>query len=104
MADDNNDDSLWDRLRERLAPTQDDNSSPQARDVRPTVVGRESHREEVDAEQVETFVAEYFRNPLIRVPIQNFASDVTEPGYSVLAEAPDDAGRRHQRLAEYVFH
>jgi hypothetical protein len=90
MADDNLFDRARSRISEALAPTQDGNPSPQARDERPTVVGREEHREEVDAEQVETFVAEYFRNPLIRVPIQNFASDVTEPGYSVLAEPPDD--------------
>jgi hypothetical protein len=91
MADDDN---LFDRARSRiseaLAPTQDGNPSPQARDERPTVVGREEHREEVDGEQVEQFVDEYFVNPLVRVPVQNFASDVTEPGYSVIAEAPED--------------
>jgi len=86
-------DSVFDRVRDRvaaaLAPTQDDSASPQARDERPTVVGREEYREEVDAEQVETFVTEYYRNPLVRVPVQNFAADVTEPGVSVAVSLPD---------------
>jgi len=90
MADD--DDGLFDRLRARLAPTQDGSASPQARDERPTVVGREEYREEVDEQQIETFVREYYRNPLVRVPVQNFASDVTEPGVSVdVAPRDDDA-------------
>jgi len=85
-------DGLFDRLRARLAPTQDDSASPQARDERPTVVGREEYREEVDEQQIETFVREYYRNPLVRVPVQNFASDVTEPGVSVDVVPRDDDG------------
>jgi len=86
------DDGLFDRLRARLAPTQDGSASPQARDERPTVVGREEYREEVDEQQIETFVTEYYRNPLVRVPVQNFASDVTEPGVSVDVAPRDDDG------------
>jgi hypothetical protein len=86
--------SLFDRVRSRvasLAPSQDGTADPQARDEDPTTVGREEYREEVDAEQVEQFVEEYYRNPLVRVPIQNFAADVAEPGLSVAVETQEDA-------------
>lgn len=93
MSDDNSDDSLFDRLRGRvsdaLAPD-DGSASPQARDTDPVAIGREEFREEVDARDIETFTTEYFRNPLIRVPIQNFASDVTEPGVSVTLDGLGD--------------
>jgi hypothetical protein len=88
------DDSLFDRVRSRvasLAPSQDGTADPQARDEDPTTVGREEYREEVDAEQVEKFVEEYYRNPLVRVPIQNFAADVAEPGLSAVVETQEDA-------------
>jgi len=45
MANTSDSESVFDRVRDRvaaaLAPTQDDSASPQARDERPTVVGRE---------------------------------------------------------------
>jgi|APHM01.1.fsa_nt_gi hypothetical protein len=90
----NDSDSLLDRARDRLsaalAPTQDNDPSPQARDERPTVVGREEFREEIDGDEIEEYVAEYYRNPLIRVPIQNFSADVTEPGVSVRVDPVGD--------------
>jgi hypothetical protein len=91
MADD--DTSLFGRIRDqvaRLGPGQDNNPSPQARDEDVYTVGREEFREEVDERQIGEFVREYNRNPLIRVPIQNFASDVTEPGVSVQVGLPDE--------------
>jgi hypothetical protein len=91
MADDN---SLFDRARSfvaRLGPGQDGNPSVQARDEDPHTVGREEFREEADELDIGRFVREYNRNPLIRVPIQNFASDVTEPGVSVEVDTEDDA-------------
>lgn len=91
MADDN---SLFDRARSlvaRLGPGQDGNPSVQARDEDPHTVGREEFREEADELDIGRFVREYNRNPLIRVPIQNFASDVTEPGVSVDVDTGDDA-------------
>jgi len=87
------DQSLFGRVRDRiasLAPTQDGTASPQARDEDPTTVGREEYREEVDSEQVEKYIREYYRNPLIRVPIQNFAADVAEPGVSVALADSDE--------------
>ncbi|AFH22124.1 hypothetical protein OSG_eHP16_00160 [environmental Halophage eHP-16] len=92
MAD--NDNSLFDRARSfvaRLGPGQDGNPSVQARDEDPHTVGREEFREEADELDIGRFVREYNRNPLIRVPIQNFASDVTEPGVSVDVDTGDDA-------------
>lgn len=90
MADDN---SLFDRVRDRvaaLASTEDNNPSPQARDEDPFVVGREEFREEVDKNEIDRFIREYNRNPLIRVPIQNFAADVLEPGVSASVDLPED--------------
>ena len=84
------DDSLRGRLASFLAPSQDDNVSPQARDEDPTVVGREEFRQEADAQEIAEYTSEYYRNPLVRVPIQNFAADVTEPGVSVTVETPED--------------
>jgi hypothetical protein len=83
MADDN---SLFDRVRQqvaRLGPGQDNNPSPQGRDEDPYTTPRETYREEIDENEIGDFVREYNRNPLIRVPIQNFSADVTEPGVSV---------------------
>jgi len=86
-------DTLFGRLRDRvsdaLAPD-DGSASPQARDEDPISIGREEFREEIDARDVKTFVEEYYKNPLIRIPIQNFASDVTEPGVSVEVEGLGD--------------
>jgi hypothetical protein len=92
MAD--NDNSLYDRARSlvaRLGPGQDGNPSVQARDEDPHTVGREEFREEADELDIGRFVREYNRNPLIRVPIQNFASDVTEPGVSIMVDTEEDA-------------
>jgi len=91
MSDD--DTSLTARLREtvaRLAPSQDGDPSPQARDERPIAIGREEHTQEPDKEDIERATDEYYANPLIRQPIRNFAADVCEPGYRVDVSMPDD--------------
>ena len=74
-----------------LAPSQDGEASPQARDERATVVGREEHTEEPSYDDVTDWVKCYESNPLVRVPVQNFASDVTEPGIAVTVDAGDDS-------------
>ena len=74
-----------------LAPSQDGEASPQARDERGTVVGREGHTEEPSYDDVTDWVECYESNPLVRVPVQNFASDVTEPGIAVAVDAGDDS-------------
>jgi hypothetical protein len=76
--------------RAELAPSQDGDPSPQARDERPIVIGRREHTEEPGREEIEKWRDAYRENPLIRVPIQNFASDVTEPGASVAIETDSD--------------
>jgi len=89
MSDDT---SLTARLRDavaRLAPTQDGDVSPQARDERPITVGREEHTQEPDREDIDRWAAAYYDSPLIRNPIRNFAADVTEPGYRVQVDAGD---------------
>ena len=91
MSDD--DTSLTARLRRtvaRLAPSQDGDPSPQARDERPIAIGREEHTQEPDKEDIERATEEYYENPLIRQPIRNFAADVVEPGYRVDVSMPDD--------------
>jgi len=72
--------------RALLAPSQDGDPSPQARDERPIVIGRREHTDEPDREDIKEWRDTYRENPLIRVPIQNFASDVTEPGASVAVD------------------
>lgn len=74
-----------------LAPSQDGEASPQAHDERGTVVGREEHTEEPSYDDVTDWVECYESNPLVRVPVQNFASDVTEPGVAVAVDAGDDS-------------
>jgi hypothetical protein len=74
-----------------LAPSQDDEASPQARDERATVVGRKEHTEEPSYEDVTDWVNCYESNPLVRVPVQNFASDVTEPGVAVAVYTDDES-------------
>jgi hypothetical protein len=91
MSDDT---TLTARLRSavaRLAPSQDGDASPQARDERPIAIGREEHTQEPDKEDIERATDEYYENPLIRQPIRNFAADVCEPGYRVDVSVPDDA-------------
>jgi len=89
MTDDT---SLTARLRDavaRLAPTQDGDVSPQARDERPITVGREEHTQEPDRDDIDRWVEAYYDSPLIRNPIRNFAADVVEPGYRVQVDAGD---------------
>jgi hypothetical protein len=74
-----------------LAPSQDDEASPQARDERATVVGRKEHTEEPSYEDVTDWVNCYESNPLVRVPVQNFAGDVTEPGVAVAVYTDDES-------------
>jgi len=91
MSDDT---SLTARLRDtlaRLAPTQDGDVSPQARDERPITVGREEHTQEPDRDDIQRWRDEYYENPLIRNPVRNFAADVVEPGYRVLVDPGEDA-------------
>ena len=91
MSDD--DTTLTARLRSavaRLAPSQDGDASPQARDERPIAIGREEHTQEPDKEDIEQATDEYYANPLIRQPIRNFAADVCEPGYRVDVSMPAD--------------
>ncbi|WP_226479172.1 hypothetical protein [Natrinema amylolyticum] len=76
--------------RALLAPSQDGDPSPQARDERPIVIGRREHSDEPDREEIKKWRDAYRENPLIRVPIQNFASDVTEPGASVVIDTESD--------------
>jgi len=70
---------------------QDGEASPQARDKRPIVIGRREHTAEPDKSNIEQWREAYKNNPLIRVPVQNFAADVLEPGLSVTLELGDDA-------------
>jgi hypothetical protein len=87
------DDTLRARLRDavaRLAPSQDGDASPQARDERPIAIGREEHTQEPDKEDIERATDEYYQNPLIRQPVRNFAADVVEPGYRVDVSMPED--------------
>jgi hypothetical protein len=90
MSDDK---SLTARLRDsvaRLAATQDGDASPQARDEKPIAVSREEHTQEPDKEDIERWTREYYRNPLIRQSVRNFAADVLEPGATVDVDAGED--------------
>jgi len=90
MSDNN---SLAARLRgavARLAPSQDGDPSPQARDEDPIAVSEEEHTEEPDRQDIERWTNEYYANPLIRQSVRNFAADVLEPGVSVDVDADDD--------------
>lgn len=68
---------------------QDGDADPQARDERPIIIGSEEHTEEPSRADIEEWREAYKENPLIRVPIQNFSSDVTEPGVSVVVPADE---------------
>jgi len=90
MSDDT---SLTARLRSavaRLAPSQDGDADPQARDERPITVAREEYTQEPDREDIDRWVRAYYRNPLIRQSIRNFAADVLEPGVSVDVDTDGD--------------
>jgi len=90
MSDDT---SLTARLRDavaRLAPSQDGDVSPQARDEEPIAISREEHTAEPDRDDIERWVREYYRNPLIRQPVRKFAADVVEPGVRVNVDAGDE--------------
>jgi len=80
------DDTLRARLRNavsRLAPSQDGDPSPQARDEDPIAVSEEEHTQEPDRSEIEQWAREYYANPLIRQSVRAFAGDVLEPGVSV---------------------
>jgi hypothetical protein len=90
MSDDT---SLTARLRDavaRLAPSQDGDVSPQARDEEPIAISREEHTAEPDRDDIERWVREYYQNPLIRQPIRKFAADVVEPGVRISVDAGDE--------------
>jgi hypothetical protein len=90
MSDDT---SLTSRLRSavaRLAPSQDGDVSPQARDEEPIAISREEHTQEPDRDDIERWRREYYKNPLIRQPIRKFAADVVEPGVRIAVDAGDD--------------
>jgi len=87
------DDTLRARLRDavaRLAPTQDGDPSPQARDEEPIAISREEHTQEPDRDDIKRWIREYYRNPLIRQPIRNFAADVVEPGVRINVSGDGD--------------
>ena len=87
------DDTLRARLRNavsRLAPSQDGDPSPQARDEDPIAVSEEEHTQEPDRSEIEQWAREYYANPLIRQSIRAFAGDVLEPGVSVTVGADGD--------------
>jgi len=89
MSDDT---SLTARLRSavaRLAPTQDGDADPQARDERPITVAREEYTQGPDRQDIDRWTREYYRNPLIRQSVRNFAADVLEPGAAVEVTTPD---------------
>jgi len=76
------------RLREgvaRLAPS----ANPQARDEEPIAISREEHTQEPDRDDIDRWTTEYYKNPLIRQSVRNFAGDVLEPGVSVTVHTDD---------------
>jgi hypothetical protein len=73
-----------------LAPSQDGDPSPQARDERPIVFGRREHTDEPSRQDIDKWREGYKNNPLIRVPVQNFSADVLEPGLSVALDEDED--------------
>jgi len=74
----------------RLAPTQDGNAAPQARDEDPIAISQEEHTEEPDKEDIQRWTDEYYQNPLIRQSVRNFAADVLEPGVAVTVDDEDE--------------
>ncbi|MFC7323238.1 hypothetical protein ACFQMF_01460 [Halorubrum rutilum] len=65
----------------------DAEAQPQARDKQPILIGSREHTAEPDQDDIQQWIDAYDNNPLIRVPVQNFASDVLEPGVSVILDA-----------------
>jgi len=74
----------------QLAGHDENDAQPQARDERPITVSSEEHTEEPDKSDIESWREQYNTNPLIGVPVQNFASDVTEPGHAAIVERDTD--------------
>ncbi len=89
MSNDNSQSRLR-KLVSRLAPTTDEDASPQARDEEPIAITEEQRTQEPDREDIEKWADEYYANPLIRMPVRNFASDVVAPGYRVNVHTEDD--------------
>lgn len=57
-------------------------------------------RIEPETGETEDFVADYKQCPLVRIPLDNFASDVMEPGLRV--ELPDDDGDLDDDLEDWL--
>jgi len=67
-------------------------ADPQARDEKPITVGSEEHTAEPEYDNISSWVDQFKNNPLVGVPHQNFAADVTEPGAAVVVEQDDMDG------------
>ncbi|OYR76117.1 hypothetical protein DJ71_18480 [Halorubrum sp. E3] len=64
-------------------------ADPQARDEKPITVGSEEHTAEPEYDNITSWIDQFENNPLVGVPHQNFAADVTEPGATVVVEQDD---------------
>jgi len=81
--------SLLGRLKAALA-LDDGTAEPQARDENPIAISREEFTQEPDRGDIERWNREYYRNPLIRQSVRNFAGDVLEPGVAAFVDADGD--------------
>lgn len=64
-------------------------ADPQARDEKPITVGSEEHTAEPEYDNITSWIEQFKNNPLVGVPHQNFAADVTEPGAAVVVDQDD---------------
>ena len=88
MRDASTGQSVPDDTTAALADGDDDaEAQPQSRDKQPILIGSREHTTEPDQDDIQQWIDAYNNNPLIRVPVQNFASDVLEPGVSVTLDA-----------------